>query len=52
MSGHRRKEKEEKYRALRRNMIISPVRHDPFADGKSINRCFADSMKVVVSMVT
>lgn len=27
-------EREDEYRARRRNMIISPARNDPFADGR------------------
>lgn len=29
-------DREDEYRARRRQMIISPDRHDPFADGKLI----------------
>ena len=29
-------EREDEYRARRRNMIISPARNDPFADGRLI----------------
>lgn len=34
MAEHRRNDREDEYRARRRQMIISPERYDPFADGK------------------
>lgn len=47
-------DRDDEYRAKRRNLIISPERHDPFADGKleififalsnTLTLLFADSM--------
>ena len=38
-------EREDEYRARRRMMIISPARHDPFADGKIVWTLFLNKFQ-------
>jgi len=42
-------EREDEYRARRRQMVISPPRNDPFADGRFSRVLYSHSLPVIIT---